>query len=290
VQDHVKAKLAYDFSPTVRATYVLRAVAQRFRRPAASYLRMPPASRSTAAPVNIGGRAYTLAPTDFNLSNEKLRHVMHGLTLKSHERRVRLGTGGQPVRLRQGHAARRRRSRCRRHLPAAPGRIVDQGGTGWNTFAAKGVWRPQGHGAHIVEFGYQREGLQAGEHRERHQRLDRGEPGARNAGLHRPHRDQQRCMPRTPGNSRRAGRPCWACATSAGKRATAAPRTRSRPSIHPERTGTMRRPRRRWPIPGHDDWVLKASLGRAVRMPTVSELYQGGVNARRRADQQRSRT
>jgi iron complex outermembrane receptor protein len=25
--------------------------------------------------------------------------------------------------------------------------------------------------------------------------------------------------------------------------------------------------------------VLKASLGRAVRMPTVSELYQGGVNA-----------
>ncbi|MDB5792999.1 MAG: TonB-dependent receptor [Massilia sp.] len=26
------------------------------------------------------------------------------------------------------------------------------------------------------------------------------------------------------------------------------------------------------------DWVLKASLGRAVRMPTVSELYQGGVN------------
>jgi iron complex outermembrane receptor protein len=29
----------------------------------------------------------------------------------------------------------------------------------------------------------------------------------------------------------------------------------------------------------NEDWVLKASLGRAVRMPTVSELYQGGINA-----------
>ena len=25
------------------------------------------------------------------------------------------------------------------------------------------------------------------------------------------------------------------------------------------------------------DWVLKASVGRAVRMPTVSELYQGSI-------------
>ncbi len=26
------------------------------------------------------------------------------------------------------------------------------------------------------------------------------------------------------------------------------------------------------------DWVLKASVGRAVRMPTVSELYQGSIS------------
>jgi iron complex outermembrane receptor protein len=58
-------------------------VAERFRRPA----RHLPARRRRPAglqrPVTIGGRAYTLGQTDFNQSNENLRHVMHGLTVKS---------------------------------------------------------------------------------------------------------------------------------------------------------------------------------------------------------------
>jgi hypothetical protein len=80
----------------------------------------------------------------------------------------------------------------------------------------------------------------------------------------------------------------------------AALESRARPA-HAERWEAQRRPHlerdhHRQPIPNAatrsyaspkaalawqatPDWVLKASLGRAVRMPTVSELYQGGVNA-----------
>ena len=70
-------------------------------------------------------------------------------------------------------------------LPAAgrggAGRIVDRKGTGWNTLAAKGIWRPQGvGGAHIVDFGLQRDAYQLRSTRERHRRLDGRQRRARN--------------------------------------------------------------------------------------------------------------
>ena len=41
---------------------------------------------------------------------------------------------------------------------ADAGRITDQHGTGWNTLALKGIWRPQGPaGEHVAEFGAQRD-------------------------------------------------------------------------------------------------------------------------------------
>ena len=37
------------------------------------------------------------------------------------------------------------------------------GSTGWNTLAAKGTWRPQGTGgAHIVDFGIERDAYKLG--------------------------------------------------------------------------------------------------------------------------------
>jgi iron complex outermembrane receptor protein len=37
-----------------------------------------------------------------------------------------------------------------------PGTVADGGGTGWTNFAARGTWRPEGlQGAHIVDFGWQ---------------------------------------------------------------------------------------------------------------------------------------
>ena len=48
---------------------------------------------------------------------------------------------------------------------------------------------------------------------------------------------------------------------------------------HPERSETHLSPKAALAYQASQQWVLKASTGRAVRMPTVSELYQGGVNA-----------
>jgi iron complex outermembrane recepter protein len=84
VQDQLKAKLAYDFSPTVRATYTLGWWNNTSEGRPATYLRDAAGNPVYSGTVNTGGRSYTLGATDFNLSNEKLEHAMHGLSVKSH--------------------------------------------------------------------------------------------------------------------------------------------------------------------------------------------------------------
>jgi iron complex outermembrane receptor protein len=162
----------------------------------------------------------------------------------------------------------------------AAGRIVDGSGTGWNTFAAKGVWRPLGRAAHVVEFGYQREAYKLRQHRERDRRLDQ----------RRARRAQRRPSAAAPIDPGLYAQDTWRFAPRwkavLGLRATSAGRRERRPHLerrttvaHPAAHGTYASPKAALAYQATPDWVLKASLGRAVRMPTVSELYQGGVNA-----------
>jgi iron complex outermembrane receptor protein len=144
VQDHLKAKLAYDFSPTLRATYVLGLWRNESEGRPESYLRNGSGQPVYSGPVTLGGRRYTLGQTDFNVSNEELRHVMHGLSVKSNTKGVfdwelaaSLYDYDQDL-LRAATVA------VPGALTGGAGRIVDGSGTGWNTFAAKGVWRPGG--------------------------------------------------------------------------------------------------------------------------------------------------
>ena len=66
----------------------------------------------------------------------------------------------------------------------------------------------------------------------------------------------------------------WRAATARiGERDDARSASRERSETRTSR----RRPRSR--CQADDDWILKASLGRAVRMPTVAELYQGSIAA-----------
>jgi iron complex outermembrane receptor protein len=96
VQDQFKAKLAYDFSPTMRATYTFGL----WRNDSEGRPHLPARRRRTAGlqrrhqhqwPQLLAGK------TDFNLSNEDLQHVMHGLTVKTNTRAYSTGSRSQPV-------------------------------------------------------------------------------------------------------------------------------------------------------------------------------------------------
>jgi iron complex outermembrane receptor protein len=278
-QQHLKAKLAYDISPALRATWVFGLWDNDAEGRPQSYLRDAAGQPVYSGTVNIGGKAYTLAPSDFSQSNESLRHLMHGLTLKTNTRgdfdwelAASLVDYDKDL-LRAPTIA----------LPAAAsggaGRIVDQHGTGWRTLSAKAVWRPAGvQGAHVAEFGWQQEAYRLRSIENATTDWLMGAPGARN----------QAFRGRT-GIDALYAQDTWKFAprwkTVLGLRfehweaRDGQTSNASTTVFQGRRNEDDFSPKAALAFQADDDWLLKASLGRAVRMPTVSELYQGGINA-----------
>ncbi len=284
VQDHAKLKLAYDVAPAWRATYTLGVWTNDAEREVDSYLRdaagRTVTSGATPRAINVDGRSYSLLPTDFAVTTTEMTHVMHGLALKSQTR----GTWDAEVAASLYTYA---HDVVRSQVPnvAAPnagagaGRIADQHGTGWHTLSAKGIWRPEGTaGAHLVEFGAERDAF-----RLRTQVFDTpewrgGDPAVRSSAF----------AGRTTLSSLWA-QDAWRFAegwrTVLGARVerwhaddgllanatttrTFAPRSEG--DVSPKAAIS-------WQLA--EAWRLKASLGRAVRYPTVSELFQGTLVA-----------
>ncbi|MES3002865.1 MAG: TonB-dependent receptor [Pseudomonadota bacterium] len=279
VQDHLKARVAYDFSPTVRAIYTIgwwRNVSEG--RPA-TYLRDAAGAPVYSGAVNIAGRSYSLTPADFAASNEDLAHLMQGFSVKSHTHGVwdweaafsrydyvrdilRAPTGAFPAASTGG-----------------AGRIVNMHGTGWTTMALKGTWRPDGsQGAHVIDLGAQRDSYALRSIENATTDWLAGSPGARNQAF----AGETRLTSVYAQDTWRFA-PAWKAVlglraeqwdafggltSNAATSITQASRRESHVS-----------PKLALAYQASERWVLKASAGRAVRMPTVSELYQGGINA-----------
>lgn len=169
VQDHAKLKLAYDVSPLLRASYTLGWWRNEAERSAQSYLRDAAGQPVYQGDVNIDGARYSLLPSDFAPSRGSLEHVMQGLSLKRH------GKGAFSWEV-AASAYDYAKDRVRTPTVAVPdpdtngqGNVTDMGGSGWNTLALKGTWRPGvdpeegGDGgpgaapAHVIDFGLQRD-------------------------------------------------------------------------------------------------------------------------------------
>lgn len=281
VQDHAKFKLAYDVSPTLRASYTLGYWRNANEREVQSYLR--DAAGNVIQPtdqnidVNIDGRQYTLNPTDFARSRGRLEHVAQGVSLKSQTR----GEWDWEAALSTYNYERDevRSSAIRNPTTptgvATPG-LTDMSGTGWSAFAFKGIWRPQGT-MHTVEAGVQRDAF-----RLRSRVFDTvdwqaGEPVALASAF--------------KGNTTLESlwaQDAWHLSeqwrTVIGLRAehwhayNGSIANASGPRPLGERRETWLSPKVAVSYLLDDDWTLKASLGRAVRAPTVAELYQGSIS------------
>jgi len=285
-QEQAKLKLAYDFSPTVRATYTLGAWNNTTHGGVDTYLRDAFGRPVYSGRVNIAGRSYNLdAPSAALAPTETaLTHYMHGLSAKSH-------TGGVfdwEVAASLFDYARDTSRTPTTPLPGAfnggPGRTTDMGGSGWHTFKAAGTWRPtgstEGVGAHVVDFGFQQDTARL--------RTGVGNTFDWIAG------PAVSPFSAFNGNTRLQSlyvQDTWRFAkdwkTTLGLR-------HERWEAYGGQLGNATRlldfaPRRNsydspkaalaWQAT--PDWLLKASTGRAVRMPTVSELYQGSIDGSR---------
>ncbi|HVO08098.1 MAG TPA: TonB-dependent receptor [Burkholderiaceae bacterium] len=277
-QDHLKVKLAYDFSSTVRASYVLGLWRNVSDGNSASYLRDANGQPVYSGPINIGGVDYAaLTGGDFALTRESLLHAMHGLSVKSHT----LGVWDWEVAASLYDYQRddKRQNSAANTQPGAwtggPGTLADGSGSGWANLALRGTWRPEGiDGAHVIDFGLQLDDYQlryttsniAGNF------LVDGPGTLANAV-----RGDTRLTSLYAQDSWRVSER-WR--TVLGLRAehwqAFDGRTDFSPTssqTYPDRSENHLSPKAAVSWQWLPDTVLKASVGRAVRMPTVAELY-----------------
>lgn len=282
-QDHLKLKLAYDLSPTVRASYVLGLWRNESDGNSVSRLRDAAGKPVYAGPVIIDGKQFAkLTASDFALTREKLQHVMHGVSVKSH-------SGGEwdwefaaSLYDYQQDSKRQNGLTVNGVLTDNPqpgawaggaGSLADGSGTGWNTLAAKGIWRPAGT-AHVVDFGLQQDSYKlsyltsgiAGNY------LSDG-PGA--------------LVSNVAGKTRLQAvyaQDAWLLNADwkavLGLRAEHWQAFNGRTDFsaasgqaYPSRSENFLSPKAALSWQAAPDSVLKASVGRAVRLPTVGELY-----------------
>ncbi|MBI2771732.1 MAG: TonB-dependent receptor [Burkholderiales bacterium] len=251
-QDHLKAKLAYDFSPTLRAAYTFGLWQNDAQGRSASYLRNAAGQAVTSGAISIGGRSYAaVTEADFPQTDESLTHFMHGFSLKSNTRGA--FDWEMAASLYDYHRDEKRQNGI------GTGTLADGSGTGWNTLALKGTWRPGGmQGAHIVDFGAQQESYRLAY-------VTTGTTGnvisdvggrARLQSLYA--QDAWNFAPK------------WKTVLGGRAEAWVAWPGRRESAFSPKAALSYQ-----WAA----DTVLKASLGRAVRFPTVAELFGAASTA-----------
>ncbi len=288
VQDNGKLKLAYDFSPTLRATYTLGLWQNTSDTAAQTYLRdvngNPYYNTPTGQYVSIGGQRYTVSGV--NPGHSESEHLMQAFSLKSN-------TGGEwdGEALVSTYHYDKDMSRTAANVgtdsglgtvrPGGQATYMD--GTGWDTLDLRGEWRPGGSlaSAHQVSFGYHYD-LYALRSRTYNVASDwlRGSLGALTSSSF--------------GNTRTQAvylqdawrfKPDWKVVLGGrlenwnayGGSNSKGAATQN----YANRDQTNFSPKLALFFQATPDWELRASLGKAYRYPTVSELFQttslGGV-------------
>ena len=291
VQDHAKLKLAYDLSPTVRASYMLGNWKNSSDGTPNSYLTDAAGAAIYSGSYAINGKTYSTTNL-FNASKENLDHWMHGLSVKSNTKSEwdwelaasMVDYGTDLARQSAINSAANLNGTMTSGGIANAATLTDQKGTGWNTLSAKGTWRPQGsNGAHIVDFGIAQDSYQLRINKTNLSLTDNWLTSGAQSGVAGLNAD-------VGGQSKLQGiygQDAWAFATDwktvlglrlenwtasdgyAKSVVSGAVRTDS----YGARNETFASPKAALAYQWSEDTVLKGSVGRAVRMPTVSELY-----------------
>jgi iron complex outermembrane receptor protein len=160
LQDNFKFKVAYDVTPTLQAAYTVGLFQNDDKATVQTYLRDAAGNPVYSGSVNIAGFNYVVPASAFsnNFYRVDEQHWMQSLALRSNTRGV---WDWEAVASTYRYADNRLRTPTGA-LPGAagggPGTISLMDHTGWSTFDAKAFWRPQGYsGAHQVSFGIHRD-------------------------------------------------------------------------------------------------------------------------------------
>lgn len=291
VKDDVTLKLAYDFAPTVRATYTFNVWQNTSDKSIDSYLRDVNGNTVYGTGgvgiykyLRINGQDYTVTAPSISRTNS-LYH-MHGLSLKTNSG----GTWDWEVNasyFNQNKDITRASSGnlgLTESAAATAGTLTIGDGTGWHNLDLRGDWRPDGNlkSEHQVSFG-----LHTDTYTTKSDQYDlvtgtnwqassagalktnsRGETSTDAIYI----QDAWQVSPRV--KLVVGGREEKWTASNGSNYANGANKT------YDDKTVYAFSPKASVSFQASDDWTLKSSYGRGVRFPTVNELFKSvGITA-----------
>lgn len=284
VQDNGKIKVAYDFSPTVRATYTLGIWQNTSDKTGDSYLRdvagntiYGTGGAGVYKYVRINGQDYTVtAPSTSNYIGE---HWMHGLSVKSSAG----GTWDGEVivsSFNQNKDITRTSSGNSGTTPsdaATAGTVAIADGTGWQSIDLRGEWRPDGNlkSKHQVSFGYHTDAY-----------VTKTDTYNLVAGINWFTSDAGTLSANSRGKTETQALylqdawqfdPAWKLVAGGRMESWKASDGSNYASganvTYQDRTATAFSPKAALSYQATSDWALRGSFGKGVRFPTVGELF-----------------
>lgn len=274
IQDHAKFKLAQDFGDDWRLSYTLGVWHNDVTRSSETWLRDANGAPVWNGLVNIEGRSFNIGPTEMGPSRAELTHLMHGLSVR------RTGLAGWDL---EAAASLYDYARDRTRSPdlaqplavaGGPGRIADQSGTGWQTFNLRARYQSRGEARHVVELGLQDDRYRL---RTRVLATNDWQDGAAGAGQTSFRGITELTSLYAQDSFEFAGR--WQATLGLRGERWRASDGAIAGLPFAGRSETFLSPKAALALVLNPLLTLKASVGRAVRMPTVAELYQGTVVA-----------
>lgn len=289
VQNTVKVRLAYDFTPDTRAAFTYAYWRNDSFSDTQTYLRDAAGRRIWSGSVNIGGFRYTVTPGAFAPTDSNTENRLMGLTIDSRpspDWRLEMAASdyATPTDISRTPTAAAcvvaGIGYCQPGAQGGAGRTTFADGTGWRNFDLKAVWRPaQGKAGHTVTFGYHRD-----EYRIVSKQVNATQWYADSTVTTRRNsftgktatealyaQDAWKLDPRwTATLGWRHER--WRAFD--GERFDVAAPLSGTTYPYPSRGGDFNSPKASLAFQAAPDWLLRASIARAWRMPTVSELFQ----------------
>jgi iron complex outermembrane receptor protein len=278
-QDNAKLKLAYDFMPGSRLTYTIGYWSSDSNSTVASYLRDAGGNTVYSGNLNIDGERYVLSKTALQPSRRDEEHWMNSLTYRYDPKAG--SDWAFEAALTDYDIGKDTTRRPTVALPTAnaggAGQVQLQDGTGWTTADVRADWRPDaGKRGHEFAFGF---------HSDRHILNDQtyananwlsGDASTVDSG----NTGKTETLALYAQDAIRLGAD-WVMTLGARHeqwRAFDGSKTKTTTTLaYPERNESFTSPKFSLAWAATDDWLLRGSLSRAVRFPTVTELFQGTV-------------
>ncbi len=281
IQDNGKIKLAYDFSPEIRAAYTLGIWQATTDTSVDSYLRTSTGATYYNTPsgqyVNMGGKRYSVS--SLSPGHAETEHYMHGFSLKS------AGQGEwawEAMASLYDYSTDISRTASNTALDSGAargaGNLTKMNGTGWQTLDLRSEYRPGGLAAaeHRISFGYHIDRYELDQHTYSTTDWLSGAAGAEKSSSRGKTETQaiylQDAWQFAPGWKAVYGAraEAWRAFDGANFNAASTPKSAS----YESREAHAFSPKLALNFQASPEWLLRGAVGKATRFPTVSELFQ----------------